>query len=205
MLTPLLLSTLLAASPTEAEAARLANKPPAKEEVTSDAKREGIGGIRGAKATFLVAADRDVVLETLWDVEAFPEIFPDIDEMKILKKEDDRVDVHFEVDAVVTNAEYNLRRRLNRKSGEIRWQEFGEGDVKHIRGSWTVKKGPRPGYALVIYSSYVDVGRFVPDGPVRALAIRKIDEMAERVRGAVGKRVAKAKAKTKPPRPTPAN
>jgi ribosome-associated toxin RatA of RatAB toxin-antitoxin module len=181
----LLTAALLASAPSAAELATLSAKAPTKEEVTSDKDREGIGGIRGAKATFIVAADRDVVLDTLWDVEAFPEIFPDIDRMKILTKEKDRVDVHFEIDAVVTDAEYNLRRRLDRKTGEIRWQEFGEGDVKHIRGAWTVEPTGVPGFARVIYSSYVDVGRFVPDGPVRALAIRKIDEMAERVRGAV--------------------
>lgn len=190
LLAALVLPSLLLGAPPQ-DLAAASRAAPSKEEVTSTVKDHGIEGIRGAKAVFIVEGDRDAVLATLWDVEAFPDIFPDIKAMKVLQKEPARVDVHFAVDAVVTDAEYTLRRHLQQDSGVIRWREVGEGDVKHIRGSWTVEPTSDPRYSRVIYASYVDVGYFVPTGAVRDVAIRKIDELAERVRGAVKKRAAK--------------
>lgn len=207
-MSPLVLVILAAAapdaavSPPPAELARLVRQPPTKEEVTSTVAEHGLEGIRGAKATFVVKGDRDAVLATLWDVEAFPEIFPDIDSMKVLHKAKHRIDVRFEVDAVVTKAAYTLRRQLDEEKGVIRWREVGEGDVKHIRGSWSVEPLGE-GYSRVVYASYVDVGYFVPTSAVRDVAIKKIDELAERVRGAV-ERHAKRHAKKAAGGPSPA-
>lgn len=158
---------------------------PVVEEVRSTEAEWGVGDIKGVKATFSVAAPRARIIEALWNIEKFPEMFPDVEKMTIHKKEAARIVVEFEVDAVVQKARYTLDRRLSKDKDEIRWREFGDdGDVRHLRGRWKVTERS-PQLSTVLYESYVDVGRFVPTSLVRALALRKLDELVGRVRTAV--------------------
>ena len=153
-------------------------------EETSKAKEFGIDGIKGLRACFMVNASTADVLRLLWDVRLFPDLFTGIDKMTVLESNERQIDVYFEVDAVVKTARYTLRRKLDEAAGTIQWQEIGKGDVKHVRGSWTVERVSDQ-YSLVTYASFVDVGYAVPTGLVRAMAIRKVDELADRIRGAL--------------------
>ena len=153
-------------------------------EEQSTLKEFGVAGIKGLRARFVVAAPVDTTLKLLWDIRRFPDIFTGIENMKVLSSTDTTIEVYFEVDAVIRNAEYRLERKLDRKARTIRWREIGEGDVKYARGSWTVEPGA-DGYSMVTYASFVDVGYAVPTGLVRAMAIRKVDELASRIRGAL--------------------
>lgn len=153
-------------------------------EEQSTLKEFGVSGIKGLRARFVVAAPVDATLKLLWDIRRFPDLFTGIENMKVLSSTDTTIEVYFEVDAVIRNAEYRLERKLDRKARTIRWREIGEGDVKYARGSWTVEPGAE-GYSMVTYASFVDVGYAVPTGLVRAMAIRKVDELASRIRGAL--------------------
>lgn len=177
--------------------ARAASAPTVSEERSTVAV-QGVDGIRGLRAQFVVPAPPDVVLRTLWDVEKFPEMFPDIEEMHVRARADTRIDVEFFVDAVVKKAHYTLRRDLEREARTIRWREVGEGDVKTIRGAWMVRETEDPQHALVVYDSFVDVGVFVPTALVRDLALEKVAELATRVRSAC--RRAMDEATRAPPR-----
>jgi ribosome-associated toxin RatA of RatAB toxin-antitoxin module len=147
-------------------------------------EEDDVGNIKGLKATFYVAAPPDRTLEVLWDVRKFPELFQDIDEMKVRSFEDKRIVVDFKVDAVFKDVRYTLDRRLDRKKRLVRWRDVG-GDMDAIRGSWQVAPTSDPNVSRVTYTSFVSVGRFVPDALVRDVAIGKVEAMADRIRGAV--------------------
>lgn len=156
---------------------------PVVERALSTAAGEGKAGIKGLRASFYVAAPPDRVLETLWDVDRFLEIFPDIEALEVLARRERGVDAKFSVNAVLAKVSYTLRRELDEEKGLISWREIG-GDLTAVRGSWRVEKTAIAGVSKVRYASFVDVGRFVPEALVRDLAIDKVSEMAERVRAA---------------------
>lgn len=159
---------------------------PVVERALSTEEGEGKAGIKGLRASFYVAAPRERVLQTLWDVDRFLEIFPDIQSLDVLARRKSGVDAKFTVDAVLAKVSYTLRRELDVEKGLISWHEIG-GDLRAVRGSWRVEKTEIEGVTKVTYASFVDVGRFVPEAMVRDLAIGKVTEMAERVRAACAK------------------
>lgn len=160
---------------------------------------EAPDGVKGLRAVFDIAhlttdADADRCLETLWDVRRFRTIFPDVKSLEVLAPAPEKVpaatqlDVKFTVDAVVQTTTYTLRRSIDRGARKIEWHRIA-GDVPTIRGSWAVtvvspKDHSAPRVARVTYTSFVDVGYFVPTGMVRDLAMGKVNEMAARVRAA---------------------
>lgn len=138
---------------------------------------------KGLRATFLVHAPPGVVLETLWDVRRFRQIFPDIERLEVLAEQASSIDVRFTVDAVLAKARYTLHREIDRAARTVRWRSTG-GDVKHIEGSWQVTATDDPMTSRITYTSFVDVGYAVPSGLVRDTALNKVDQMAVRVRAA---------------------
>ena len=141
-------------------------------------------GVKGLKASFYVAGAPDAVLETVWDVRRFRAIFPDIQALDVLAaRGDTEVDARFSVDAVLAKVTYVLRRDLDRARRTVTWTSIG-GDLKSVRGSWTVLGTEDPAVSQVIYTSFVDVGYIVPTGMVRDIALGKVAEMAGRVRAA---------------------
>jgi len=145
----------------------------------------GPGGVSGLRARFLVRAAPAVVLETLWDVRRFRSIFPDIESLAVVATRGEcSVDVRFVVNAVLAKVSYTLRRDLDRAAGTVVWRSIA-GDLKSVRGSWTVRATEEPDVSQVVYTSFVDVGRLVPTGMVRDLALGKVKELASRVRAAV--------------------
>lgn len=150
-------------------------------------------GTKGLEATFEVEVAPDALLATLWSVAHFPRLFPDIKESRVLRDAGDELDIEYHVNAVVKEVRYILRRTLDRSSRTIAWRELS-GDLRRVRGSWRVEPGPEPSHSRVTYNAFVDVGRFVPTALVRDLAMRKVSEMAERIR-----RVATELARESPP------
>lgn len=149
----------------------------------SRVKTEGVEGIPGLHATFEINAPRDKVLETLWNIDRFKEIFPDIKKLTVKKRADDMVRAEFHVDAVLKEISYTLHRTVDREKGDIVWREAG-GDLEKIRGAWRVRPTSDARVTRVTYESFVEVGGFVPTGLYRDLAMRKVTEMAARVRAA---------------------
>jgi ribosome-associated toxin RatA of RatAB toxin-antitoxin module len=138
-------------------------------------------GTKGLEAAFDVEVAPDALLATLWSVAHFPKLFPDVKEARVLRDAGDVLDVEFRIDAVLAQLRYVLRRTLDRTTRTIAWREIG-GDLRRVRGSWRVEATDDVGRSRVTYSAFVDPGRFVPTRLVRDLALRKVDEMAERVR-----------------------
>ncbi len=140
-------------------------------------------GTPGVVVTFDVDAPAPAVLEELlWDVSRFRQIFPDIKAVTVVGGSGSRLDVRFDVDAVIATPTYTLRRTLDVAAREIRWHSI-DGDVKHIAGRWQVE--PRgPDRCRVRYESFVDVG--VPGLSVvyRDVVVKKLDQMVARVRQA---------------------
>lgn len=140
-------------------------------------------GTPGVVVTFDVDAPAAAVLEQLlWDVSRFRQIFPDIKAVTVVGGSGTRLDVRFDVDAVIASPTYTLRRTLDVATREIRWHSI-DGDVKHIAGRWQVEP-LGPDRCRVRYESFVDVG--VPGLSVvyRDVVVRKLDQMVARVRQA---------------------
>lgn len=163
---------------------------------------EAPDGVKGLRAVFDIPqltseAEADACLDTLWDVRRFRAIFPDVKSLEVLAPAPDKVptatqlDVKFTVDAVLQTTTYTLRRTIDRAARTIEWRRIA-GDVPTIRGSWAVTVvSPKDHSALpvtpitrITYTSFVDVGYFVPTGMVRDIAMGKVNEMAARVRAA---------------------
>jgi ribosome-associated toxin RatA of RatAB toxin-antitoxin module len=158
---------------------------------------EAPDGVKGLRAVFDVVGagvDADACIETLWDVRRFRTIFPDVKSLEVQSPAPDKVptatqlDVKFTVDAVLQTTTYTLRRTFDRAARKIEWHRIA-GDVPTIRGSWSVmpvssKDPSAPAVVRVTYTSFVDVGYFVPTGMVRDIAMGKVNEMAGRVRAA---------------------
>ncbi|MBI1947441.1 MAG: SRPBCC family protein [Deltaproteobacteria bacterium] len=140
-------------------------------------------GTQGLRATFVVQAPPDVVLDTLWDVRRFRQIFPDIEALEVVAAGPGFFDARFTVDAVLAKVHYTLHREIDRSARSVRWQSIA-GDLKDVRGGWQVSPTADPMVSTVTYTSFVDIGYAVPTGMVRDTALKKVDHMAERVRAA---------------------
>ncbi|MEO1270835.1 MAG: SRPBCC family protein [Myxococcota bacterium] len=140
-------------------------------------------GVKGLRATFIVEHPRAVVFETINDLNSFMKLFPNIMEFKILNTDGAARDVYFKVDAVLSEAEYVLRRegKRGKHADTIVWDRLS-GDARVIRGAWIMTHGPRPNTTKVVYQSYVDVAMVIPTALIRSIAIGKVKEMVVRVR-----------------------
>lgn len=154
-----------------------AQRKPAIQEV------EASDGVKGLKASFQVDQPRDVVFALLDDLDAFPRIFPNVMQVKVLKEDGPTREVYFKVDAVLSEAEYVLRRtsRRGEKRDSITW-DLVRGDPTVVRGSWTLIDGDQPGTTKLLYQSFVDVAAVVPTSVVRDIAVGKVEDMADRIR-----------------------
>lgn len=151
--------------------------------------------VPGVRAAFDVAADPDDLLQLLWDVSKFKQIFPDIKELIVEGRPDENtVVVRFVVDAAVAQVSYTLRRVVDRTARTVSWVSVA-GDLKKIVGFWRVKKNADGG-SHVVYQSVVDVG-FVPGATsvYRSLVMSKMGAVVDHVRSA---------AQQLPPRPVAA-
>ena len=142
-------------------------------------------GVKGLKASFVIEQPRAVVFDTLNDLDGFKKLFPNVLEVKVVRTDGDTRDVFFKVDAVLSDAQYTLRRKASRGkvADTISWNRLS-GDANVIRGSWILVDGKKPGTTKVTYRSFVDVSAFVPTGTVRDIAVGKVHEMVDRVRAA---------------------
>ncbi len=143
-----------------------------------------VDGDPGIHAAFDVDADADIVLELLWDVSRFKTLFPDINEITVLARPDDRtVEVRFVIDAVVAKPNYTLRRTIDRAARHISWISIA-GDVKKIVGHWQITAVPGEHRSRLTYQTVVDVG--VPGASTlyRSLVMGKIEMVIDRVRAA---------------------
>ena len=129
-------------------------------------------GFSGLRASFAVVAGRERIWAVLIDYAHFPQIFPDIDKMRVLAQDQNGAQVEFWVNAIVAHYHCVLYRRYDAPGRRLTWTRL-DGDFKRIEGSWEIRDTPRPGVALLVYESYVDIGGVIPKALVRLEARRK--------------------------------
>jgi len=109
-------------------------------------------GTHGIESRFHVAAPHDLLLELLWNVDNFAELFPQIKSCRVLARTETSVDVAFSFDAMLKEISYVLRRTLEREANEIQWRSLS-GDIKYIRGSWSIQPAGPAQLSLATSSS----------------------------------------------------
>jgi ribosome-associated toxin RatA of RatAB toxin-antitoxin module len=137
-------------------------------------------GFSGLRASFAVIAGRERIWAVLVDYAHFPQLFPDIDKLRVLAQDQDGAQVEFWVNAVVAHYHCVLYRRYDAPGRRLTWTRLG-GDFKRIEGSWEIRDTPQPGVSLLVYESYVDIGGVIPKALVRLEARRKAREMGKRL------------------------
>lgn len=137
-------------------------------------------GFPGLRASFAVVAGRERIWAVLVDYAHFPQIFPDIDKMRVLAQDQDGAQVEFWVNAIVAHYHCVLYRRYEAPGRRLTWTRL-DGDFKRLEGSWEIRDTPRTGVSLLVYESYVDIGGVIPKALVRLEARRKAREMGKRL------------------------
>ena len=143
-------------------------------------------GTKGLEAVFQVDVAPDALLEIVWAPENFSRLFPEIREARVLRRDEQSIEIEFRVHAIIKEIRYTTRRTIDRAARTITWQEIG-GDLKRVRGGWTIEAGATPDTSRATYRAFIDPGRFIPTGLVREGARRKLGEMVERVRAVAGR------------------
>jgi len=138
-------------------------------------------GLPGLRASFTVTAARERIWAVLVDYAHFPQLFPDIHQVRVLAQDQDGAQVEFWIHAIVADYHYVLYRRYDEPGQRLTWTRTA-GDFKRIEGSWEIRDTPRPEVHLLVYESYVDIGGVMPMALVRLVAMRKAREMGERLR-----------------------
>jgi len=138
-------------------------------------------GVPGLVAAFSVASTRETIWNAFVDYENFTRIFDGIDKLEVLEQDEKGALVEFWVDAVLSDLDYTLYRKYDKPGYKLTWKRTA-GDLKVIEGGWEILDSPVDGQYIVVYSSYVEVGRIVPATLVRWGAMRKAEGMCKRLK-----------------------
>lgn len=138
-------------------------------------------GTRGMEGIFYINLPADTLIEILWNPDNFPELYPAVKSIEVMGRTEKTVDVAFQIDAVLKEVRYVIRRSLNREARSIEWRELS-GDLKRVRGGWYAEPTEDPQVSKLTYRAFVAVSYFVPTSLVAAGAVRKMNEMVDRIR-----------------------
>ncbi len=166
---------LAAATPTEVDWERVLG---GEVMVLAARSNEGLPGLR---AMFAVSASRERIWSVLVDYENFRHIFPGIKKLRVLEHNVQGAKVAFWIPVAFLKLHYVLHRRYVAPGRRLTWTRIA-GAMKRIEGSWEIHDTPRPGVHLLVYESYVQVGRLIPTRLVRRGAMRRAGAMGERLR-----------------------
>ncbi len=144
-------------------------------------ERRNEAGVRGIRAMFTVAAPRERIWATLVDYDNFPRMFPGIEELKVLAQDREGALLWFRTPVAMINYRYVLQRRYVEPGWRLTWTRVS-GSFKSIDGSWTIQDTPRKDVYLMVYESYVRIGRLVPVKLVVRGAKRRVRRMSEDLR-----------------------
>jgi ribosome-associated toxin RatA of RatAB toxin-antitoxin module len=142
-----------------------------------DTKNES--GIHGLRATFLVNATRKAVWDLLLDYKNYAKIFTGVEELSVLKENEQGARVKYRIKAGPMTFEYTLQRDYKQPGERLTWRRV-DGDFKAVAGEWLIH-GWDVDHKLVVCDSYVDVGFFIPTALVRAGARAEMQNTMHRV------------------------
>jgi hypothetical protein len=185
-----LLTLLWTVLPPHAEAAEIDAKWQnllAGEVITTPVRN--VEGLPGVRAMFTVTASRQRIWSVLVDYRNFPQIFPALSKLHVLSQDAQGARVEYWADAAFLSLHYVLYRHYIEPGRRLTWSRVA-GDLKRIEGFWEIRDTPRPDVHLLVYESYVQVGSLIPTTLVRQSALRKTQEMGERLRAWIEGRVA---------------
>ena len=138
-------------------------------------------GVPGLIAAFSVSSTRENIWNALIDYENFTKIFRGVNRLKVIRKDNNGALVEFWVDAVLSDLNYTLYRKYDIPNFKLSWSRES-GDLKVIEGSWEIVDLSTDANKIIVYSSYVEVGRLIPTKLVRWGAMRKAEEMCINLR-----------------------
>lgn len=138
-------------------------------------------GVPGLIAAFSVSAPRENIWKAFVDYDNFSNIFEGVKKLEVKSEDDQGATVEFWIDAVLADLNYTLYRKYERPNYKLTWNRT-QGDLEIIEGSWEIIDSPRPEKKIVVYSSFVKVGRLVPTKLVRWGAMRKAEDMCKKLR-----------------------
>lgn len=137
--------------------------------------------VPGVRAVFTVTASRQRIWSVLTDYDQFPTLFPGIKALKVLEQDDMGAKVAYHTPVAFVDYRYVLHRRYVLPGRRITWTRLS-GSFKSIDGMWEIRETPHLGVQVLIYESFVRIGRLVPTALVQRGALRRAEEMGLRLR-----------------------
>ncbi len=142
---------------------------------------ENAEGIPGVRAVFGISASKERIWAVLLDYDNYPKIFKGVRKTHVLEQAESSAKVEFWIKAVIVKHHYILDRQYEVPGRRLTWKRIA-GDLKRIEGSWEIRDTPRADVNLLMYKSYVKVGRWIPTRLVRRIAMGKARDMGKRLR-----------------------
>jgi ribosome-associated toxin RatA of RatAB toxin-antitoxin module len=138
-------------------------------------------GIPGVKALFVVNASKEKIWNCLLNYKKFPEIFETANNFKILKNDKHGAQIEYWIDVKFKKYKYVIYREYADPFHLITWKKI-KGDLERVEGSWEIIDTPHIEEKLIIFTSFVEVGGFVPTNLILWSSISKAKTMAIRLR-----------------------
>ena len=144
-------------------------------------KVENNDRIPGVKALFVVNASKEKIWNCLLNYKKFPQIFETANNFKILKNDNHGAQIEYWIDVKFKKYKYVINREYADPYHLITWKKI-KGDLERVEGSWEIIDTPHIDQKLIIFTSFVEVGGFVPTNLIRWSSINKTKKMAIRLR-----------------------
>lgn len=140
-----------------------ANADSLSEQLKIDSVRKGKTSLRGVRATQRLNVGFNDLIRTLTDYDRFSEFMPNVENSKIVKKNDESIWVETKLDFGLFDVSYVLAMEsiIDQDEGRasINWKRVS-GDLRDIQGSWNLLR--LADGTAVEYISYIDPGRMIP-------------------------------------------
>ncbi len=175
-----LAAPVLGLSQVEVEAA-LRGEIPARTETFTNAHGQPSGRGLGA---ILIQRPIAEVWATLIRYEDKPEYIPRLRSVAILEKHSDRVRIRQEIDASITTARYTAWYQFFSDEHAIRWKLDGsaaDNTLADVEGEYRLVEHS-PTQTLLIYRTYVDPGRAVPQFIRNYMAVKSLPKFLRAVK-----------------------
>ena len=133
----------------------------------------------GASRSIVVNTSRERLFAVIGDYERYADFLPEVNWVKVVRREGDTVDVQYEVN-VIKKIHYTLRMK-EEKPARVTWT-FVEGEImKDNRGQW-VLEDLGGGKTKATYTIEMAVGPLVPKAIINALVETSLPKMLEAFR-----------------------
>ena len=130
----------------------------------------------GAERTIIINAPPNVVYDVIVDYEKYPEFLAEIDDVRVLKRNGNVVDVEYTAN-VIKRVSYSLR-LTGTPHTSVRWNLIKASFMKSNDGGWTLED-LGDGRTKATYGLEVRVSRLVPGKVVDMLTVNTLPKTLE--------------------------